>query len=532
MAEGDIYKRIRLKDEKVIMETDNNEIIEVCDEVRIKKTIKDIDSNGVKSLIKFKTFYGTSEEIIVSRGDYMNPNSLIKLQSYGMDIRIGNVKIIIFHLSNEERKAPIELIHSKLGFSKYEGKEIYKHYKAIGIESTYQGPYLIEPKGDSEQVKLLIKEEILIYTPSKFILLVSLASVTISYLSEVIDVNVILINLFGNSTTGKSTICKFAVSLFGYPGIKESGLFFTYNATDNAIMKRMEGIYGCPLAIDELSMSDSKKKNLVYKFHSGKNKYRLNQDSSQKENDGWLGSVFTNGEKSLIKSSSKNVGVQLRVIEVANVQWTKSAEHAEKINEVIMNNYGHIGPMFAGFIMSKDKEELKQKYEKSVKYLMKVFNKKSVKDNFTKRRVVNYAMIHLTGKLFSEMFETEIDLKDIVKMFIEIEKESIKNRNFEDSAFEYIKSYVTKHINKFETDSNKVRGEVWGYIIKKKDCIEVEINPLKFDEMLKEGGYEDKDVVLKEFKNNGILNCDKDRYTRKRKHGLGKIPMIVIKIKK
>lgn len=341
----------------------------------------------------------------------------------------------------------------------------------------------------------------------------------------------ILINLFGNSTTGKSTICKFAVSLFGYPGIKENGLFFTYNATDNAIMKRMEGIYGCPLAIDELSMSDSKKKNLVYKFHSGKNKYRLNQDSSQKENDGWLGSIFTNGEKSLIKSSSKNVGIQLRVIEVANVQWTKSAEHAEKINEVIMNNYGHIGPMFAEFIMSKDKEELKNKYDKSVEYLMRVFDKKSVKDNFTKRRVANYAMIHLTGKLFSEMFGTEIELKDIVRMFIEIEKESIKSRNFEDSAFEYVKSYVTKHINKFETDSNKVRGEVWGYINNKKDYVEVEINPIKFDEMLKEGGYEDKDVVLKEFKKNGILNCDKDRYTRKRKHGsLGKTTMIVMKI--
>ena len=72
---------------------------------------------------------------------------------------------------------------------------------------------------------------------------------------------------------------------------------------------------------------------------------------------------------------------------------------------------------------------------------------------------------------------------------------------------------------------------MWGYINNKKDYVEVEINPLKFDEMLKEGGYEDKDVVLKEFKKNGILNCDKDRYTRKRKHeSLGKTTMIVMKI--
>lgn len=527
----DLYKGIKLVDEKVIMETENNEIFEICDYIKIDRIEKNIDTNEIKALIKYKTFYDTNEEILIPRVDYMNHNNLIKFQGTGMDIRTDNVKFVVWHLANEERKAITLLRHNGLGFDKYEDKVIYKHYKAIGIDSTYCGPYLIKPKGDEETVKKLINEEILTYTPSKFILLASLSAVTISYLSEVMDTTVILVHLVGNSTTGKSTICKFAISLFGYPGIKDNGLFFTYNATDNAIMKRMEGGYGVPFSIDELSMSDSRKNNMAYKLFNGRNKDRLNKDSSQKESDGWLGSIFTNGEKSLIKSSSKNVGIQLRVIEVANIQWTKSAEHAEKINGVIMNNYGHIGPMFAEFIMSKDKEELKNKYDKSVEYLMRVFNKKSLEDNFTKRRVVNYAMIHLTGKLFSEMFEIEIDLKDIVKMFIEIEKESIKNRNFEDSAFEYVKSYVNKHTNKFETDSNKVRGEVWGYINNKKDYIEVEINPLKFEEMLKEGGYEDKDVVLKEFKENGILNCDKDRYTRKRKHGsLPKIPMIVIKI--
>lgn len=527
-----VYEGIKTVDGKVVIETEEDGSEEICNEVTMNKTIKNIDTNEINASINYETFYGTNEEIIVPRVDYMNHNNLIKLQRNGMDVRIDNAKLIVCHLANEERKAPIELIHSKLGFANYDGKEIYKHYKAIGIESTYCGPYLIKPKGDKEKVKKLIYEEILRYTPSKFILLVSLASVTISYLAEVIETNVILVNLFGNSTTGKSTICKFAISLFGYPGIKENGLFFTYNATDNAIMKRMEGIYGYPFAIDELSMSDSKRNNMVYKFSSGKNKYRLNQDSSQKENDGWLGSIFTNGEKSLIKSSSKNVGIQLRVIEIANVKWTKSAEHAEKINEVIMNNYGHIGPMFAEFIMRKDKQELKDKYDKSVKYLMKVFNKKSANDNFTKRRVVNYAMIHLTGKLFSEMLGIDIELKDIVKMFIKIERESIRNRNFEVSVFEYVKSYVNKHMNKFETDKNKVRGEIWGYINHKKEYVEVEINPLKFEELLKEGGYEDKDVVLKEFKESGILDCDKDRYTRKRKHGLGKIPMIIINLDK
>ncbi len=49
--------------------------------------------------------------------------------------------------------------------------------------------------------------------------------------------------------------------------------------------------------------------------------------------------------------------------------------------------------------------------------------------------------------------------------------------------------------------------------------------------MLKEGGFEDKKVVLKELKKKGILDCDKDRYTRKRL-GFGSIStsMIVVKL--
>lgn len=45
--------------------------------------------------------------------------------------------------------------------------------------------------------------------------------------------------------------------------------------------------------------------------------------------------------------------------------------------------------------------------------------------------------------------------------------------------------------------------------------------PIKFKEMLKQGGFEDESVVLKELKRNGLLNCEKDRYTRKRRTPTG-----------
>ena len=53
----------------------------------------------------------------------------------------------------------------------------------------------------------------------------------------------------------------------------------------------------------------------------------------------------------------------------------------------------------------------------------------------------------------------------------------------------------------------------------------------KFKEIVKEGGFEDDKVVLKELKKSGYLECEKDRYTRKRETQAGiKIPLIVVKI--
>ena len=51
--------------------------------------------------------------------------------------------------------------------------------------------------------------------------------------------------------------------------------------------------------------------------------------------------------------------------------------------------------------------------------------------------------------------------------------------------------------------------------------------------MIKQGGYEDKNIVLRELKDAGYLNCEKDRYTRCRKNSLGyKEEFFVIKLDK
>ncbi|MFR7934497.1 MAG: hypothetical protein ACLU4S_03660 [Clostridium perfringens] len=150
------------------------------------------------------------------------------------------------------------------------------------------------------------------------------------------------------------------------------------------------------------------------------------------------------------------------------------------------------------------------------------------------RRCEKYAIILQTAYLFSAMMNVQLKIKEIKEMLIEVERKSIKNRNFKESAIDYIKQYVEKYKNKFEIDDNtNSSNDILGKLISKSDCVEVQMNRISFDNMLKEGGFEDSNVVLKELKSSGFLNCESDRYTRSRKNKFGTtVEYIVVKLKK
>lgn len=527
-----MYENIVSDDEWVYINTEGGKI-KIAKKIGLKKLIRNINTDEEKAILVYKR-RNCEKEREVNRDDYLNTNSIIKLQKFGVDVMQTNAKYIVLHLRNEEEKVEIELQHSNLGFLEYEGRKIYNHYNSIGINSTYCGQYEIKPKGSRDEWLDMFKTEVLGNTNLEFVCCVALSSVIVAYIGESMGLDTIIFHKVGNSTSGKSTGTKLAISMFGYPDVKKNGLFSTYNATDNALIKQLTGIKGMPVAFDELSMSNTKNlSSFVYKLANGTDKSRLNQDSTMKEKEAWLGTVISNGEKSLIDSCNKNAGIQNRIIEARNISWTRDAENAENINSTIIDNYGHIGVEFAKFVMEIGEEGIKSKYKNCVEYLMKVMESKNVTDNYTKRRINKYASIYLAGKLFQNMLDVEIDMKGIVKLMLKIEKESIIERNFDLTSIEIIKMYVDINRKKFISNGNIPNGEVWGKLTDKDDYVELEINPIKFESIVKEAGFEDKNVVLKELKNKGLLLCDKDRFTRKRKDRDGiRQSVIVIKLNK
>lgn len=519
-------------DDNGINVNNNGEKTKIAEYIKIESIQQNIDNGSYKALIKYSSFLGI-KEITIPREEYLNKSNLIKYQSKGLDITHENVALLTQYFNEQERKAQIKNIHTKLGFSNYEGKTIYKLYKGIGIDSKYQGVYDIKSVGDREVYINMLKEEVIGNAALEFIVIASLSAVLLGYVGEELGGDSIILHLVGNSTTGKSTALKLAISLFGYPDVKNNGLFNTYNGTNNALIKKLTGLKGVPCALDEISMSNTQNfTNFIYGLSNGTDKDRLNKDSELKERETWLTTILSNGERSLIGSSNKNAGVQIRVIEASNVTWTKDAENSEEINRVILQNYGHIGFEFAKYIMNIDKFELINKFKNVKQEIYNLLNEKLISDNMTMRRCNKFGIIIQVAYLFQDMMDIKLDIDGIKNMIVDIEKESIRNRNFKESAIDYIKQYVSKYKGKFDVSST-TSIENLGKIIQKEKYIEVQMNKISFEQMIKQGGYEDMNVVLRELKDAGYLNCEKDRYTRCRKNSLGyKEEFFVIKLER
>ena len=135
---GKIYPNIELLDEGVCKTTDSGPKI-IASPLWINNIKINIDTGEeILNLGYIRRGRKLSRE--VSRDIALNPTLLIKEQKYGIDARNDNKEDLFKHIRNEEEDAEEKFYHDTLGFGEYEGKEIYKHQIAIGIESEYCGP--------------------------------------------------------------------------------------------------------------------------------------------------------------------------------------------------------------------------------------------------------------------------------------------------------------------------------------------------------------------------------------------------------
>lgn len=512
----------------------------VAKEINLLSVNHNIDTGEISCNVSFD-YQGNRVKAELQRADFTK-TKILKLASLGADIFDHNATNIIKHLRNQEAIAPKVNVHQYLGWREYKGEEIFKHYHAVGIQSQYIGKLSIEPRGSLKNWLGLIKEEVLGHTPLELAVILGLSSVVVGYINKELGFDSLMVHICGNSTEGKTTACQLAVSAAGYPDAKEKGLMMTWNGTINAIMGLLKNNSGLPVVIDEASMSGIKDfTKVIYVISGGRDKERLTKELEAVEHSSWNTTIISNGEHALTSKSKQNIGIRMRLMEFSGVNWTKSAENAENIKKGVLENHGHAAPIMAEAIIKQGKEMILDKIhnwrEKALGYLEDC-------DKFASRLTMKIGIIMATAEIANEVFDLSFDTEKILYFIAENETETSKTKDLDTNAYEYLLEQVNINKNKFsKTFGDISQGlkeiedtlyEHWGKIDYGKGNNEKEINilPSVFHKFMEEGGFEDSKIILKKWKQKGLLNCEKDRLTRKRKIRLNgdSIEVYVVKV--
>jgi putative DNA primase/helicase len=484
--------------------------------VRIKEVKQDVESQNVSLTLEY-WFHNHMHEITISRKQ-LQTYEFSKLLEKGLDVPNFKSEQVLRFLAIQEESVPLTYTHRQLGWAVHEDQPYYKHHQAIGLTekaSTYEGEILLEPKGTFAQWLTIIQDEVLGKAELELALVFGLSAPVVGMLGDVLDLDTLAVHIYGKTTKGKTSAARVAVSAFGLPSTKKGGLIHTWNGTQNALIGKLADNKGLPMVYDEASMNHMKDFTaFIYLIAGGVEKLRMNKEAELKDRNTWSTTVLSTAEHSLLDKSNQNIGLKMRVFEFGNVTWTKDAGNADRLKEMLLENYGHAGTIFAQYLLHIGKDHVLEKWRE---WARRCYDSMPNVDTLSYRVSNKLALIMVTAELAKEALNLELHLEGILHLLIEQEQESVGSRHLGENAYSYFKQIIVQHRSKFEGQYFPEKAyECWGKISQQGANIEVAILTNQFKEIMKEGGFEDTQAVLKEWRDMGYLDHDKSKLTKKR----------------
>lgn len=277
------------------------------------------------------------------------------------------------------------------------------------------------------------------------------------------DGETVIVHFSGGSSTGKTTAVMLAISVAGEPNLAKSSLLQSWCATENAILGSVVGNFGFPLAFDEASAINVKDfSRIIYNLCSGKEKARLNQEFNPVNQRGFRTTILSTGEKSLLANCNGNGGLNVRIIEIDNIQLTQSAEEAEEIKDICQYNNGMALDIFSDFLMRQlnNNAEFFEKMIKIHRAYRERFIKYCKQNQFTSRLAKKYALFMLTAKIAKAALQIEIDLNALFDFIVTTDEANndTYSRDLADEFMEKLLILISKDASKFTKTTHPLGG--------------------------------------------------------------------------
>lgn len=531
-----------MKNEKITLLNKDGEAIEAR-YVKIIKVIEYVDEDYMKLELELDDFFGRTKVITIFPSQICR-NQLLRLTNQGLDATEANVDLLVDYLQkqlySEKREYEHLRIHKQLGFF-YEDNETnlcFKHFNVLNKDgilpeernSTYEGCLDIKPSGSFEKYKDFLQNEIKDNIYLQMICSISLTAPILWMISNnSIEVENYVVNITGNSSTGKSTALALAMSLWGNAKTTSStnSMIKTWHATKNALIKEMSlmGYQGIPFAIDELGLSNIKDfTDFVYSIASGTDKKKLTSTSELMENQGFKTIVISTGELGMRENMKTNTAGSkvIRLIEFSNLPWTKNAEQANRIKGFISKNYGTFAPEFVQYLLRENIfsinkfDEHRSKFEEELKKKIGTLGE---------RLAMKFGMISLTHQILMGFLglENEYDFSEIREILLSTLDDYEDEGDLARKAYEAIMTDFTENQRLYCSSSKELIARYSHYmdstpnrVYGKYNAKEIAVTRKHFEQIMRQNGFKNVKAILNEWIDKDIIipeNMGKGRIT-------------------
>lgn len=270
-------------------------------------------------------------------------------------------------------------------------------------------------------------------------------------------------------------------------------------------------------------LTDRDMTQTLYSLSSGTEKRRLSGGMEVNESSRFRTALFLTSEKSILAQCNMNTGLLTRNFEFQNVTWTSSAESADRIKSVVTENYGHIIPRVAKWLLAQDRQKLVEKIVQETNAVIKRAREAKTYNNLTERTAKQSALILVAVDIVNEVLKLKLN-KEAIGDFMEehslvnsVEQVSIGKR-----AMEWLLQFISKNYTQFlSKDSPKEISNCRGKLenmqtvllnTDEESGMRLKVTESEFMKILKEGHFSEKATVLKEWKEMGYLKAQSDRY--------------------
>lgn len=494
----------------------------VCDLLSVKAVIKKIpqeNSTPEVEFLKVNRFGSETFKIPLSTlGDTKKfcealANHHILLKQSNQFPVVDYLRADVDHAQQNEM---FHFEHTPLGFYEYNGKLHFFWEKTL-IDDKHYSKCVREfgkfKMGNEEEYDEMLRKYVFPDTHLSLAYALGFSSVLAARLYDYTDIGVPLISFNGKSSTGKSLSCMLAISSFANPNLQSGSLMIKTDSSANGLTSQLSNSEGLIFCMDDIDTDSSRiMSDTIYRLSNGTGRTVSSVKGEAIQRGSWKGTILINSETSPGENIHKG-GIGARLIEFKDVLWTKSAEIADNIRNIITKSYGHKGEKFGKHIAELNIEQILTDFNYCKD---EVANQIKNRDSLSSRIINKYALILLTIKYVNSFFNICLNEKEILDFVLKNEEKNVLDRNKPLASYTYLFEYYLENSNNFNVKAGKkllrtAKNKCFGEAIYTSDTIQLCIRSNQLRDIMFKGGFTQYKSYRDDWKKRGYILHDDGR---------------------